>query len=105
MLKDGKKMFFWLIFGAGAVYVISRKMNEVPIIDKAPGPVKYTYTTASNIFDKLGSTTAGGINSFVNKVEYVGKNYIGVPMYDLFFKNGTKSRIYGTEKGPAVTQV
>ncbi len=97
-------MYLWLIFGAGAVYVISRKMNEVPIIDKAPGPVKQTYTNVSNIFDKLGATTAGGINSFVHKVEYVGRNYIGVPMYDLFFKNGSKSRIYGTEKGPSVTR-
>lgn len=98
-------MFFWLIFGAGAVYVISRKMNEVQIIDKAPAPVKQTYATVNNVFDKLLTTTGGGINSFVHKVEYVGRNYIGVPMYDLFFKNGTKSRIYGTEKGPAVTQV
>lgn len=93
-------MFFWLILGAGSMYVLSRKINEVPIIDKAPAPVKYTYTTINNVYDKLTATSIGGIKNFIHSVEMIGRNSFGIPIYDVFFKNGTKARVHGDENGP-----
>lgn len=95
-------MYFLLLMGAGAVYVLSRKLNEVPVIDKAPPPPKFTYTSPTQIFDRLGATTMNGVHNFVHSMQMIGRNFVGVPVWEVFFKNGTKTRIYGTEKGPAL---
>lgn len=101
-VEKSTHMYWFLLFGAGAVYVLSRKLNEVPVVDKAPPPPKFTYCTPQQIFDRLGATSVNGINNFIHSMQMVGRNFIGVPVWEVYFKNGTKTRIHGTEKGPAL---
>jgi|ERR1041385_559097 hypothetical protein len=90
-------LFFFLIGIAGA-YMISRKMNEVPIIEKEPPPTKYTRVDAAQLFDKLGTTSVNGLSSMITKQEYIGENQWGIPMFDCYFKNGSVARLFGNRQ-------
>lgn len=88
----------------GGFYLITRKLKEKPVVIEADDstPPRVIYVPFGNIFSRLGAITVNGMSDLLKGIERVGNNQYGIPMYDLLFKNGTRSRVYGDENGPYI---
>lgn len=89
---------FLFFLGVAGAYIISRRMNDVPIVEHEIPPTKYTRNDPAQLFDKAGASSINGLAGNLVSYNYIGKNNWGIPMYDCYFKNGTITRLFGDTK-------
>jgi hypothetical protein len=89
-------LFF--VIGIVGAYVISRRLNDIPVVEHEQPPTKYTRNDPARLFDKTMATSINGLAELLVKYDYVGENQWGVPMYDCYFTNGTITRLFGDKK-------
>lgn len=89
----------------GGFYLMTQKLKDIPkVLDEDPvgTPPRVIYVPFGNIFSRLGALTLNGLSDLTKGIERVGNNQYGIPMFDMIFKNGTRSRVYGDETGPFI---